>query len=100
MTPAWVEAFGNVAIEAMATGVPVVAYDRGGPAEIITDGETGFVVPADDVDALIGAVARIDTIRRISCRQRVEEHFSTEAFAARVNAWFRDVLATARVDHH
>lgn len=31
----WVEAFGNVAIEALACGVPVVTYDRGGPAEIV-----------------------------------------------------------------
>ena len=99
MTPKWVEAFGNVAIEAMATGVPVIAYDRGGPAEIITDGETGFVVPPDDVDALLDAVGRINTIERIRCRQRVEEHFSTEALAVRVDAWFHDVIAMARVDH-
>jgi UDP-glucose:tetrahydrobiopterin glucosyltransferase len=99
MTPKWVEAFGNVAIEAMATGVPVIAYDRGGPAEIVVDGVTGFVVPADDVDALVDAVSRIDSIDRISCRQRVEEHFSTEALAQRVDVWLRDVIAAARVEH-
>lgn len=42
MTPRWLEAFGNVAIEALACGVPVIAYARGGPAEIIKDGKTGF----------------------------------------------------------
>jgi UDP-glucose:tetrahydrobiopterin glucosyltransferase len=99
MTPKWVEAFGNVAIEAMATGVPVIAYDRGGPAEIVADGETGFVVPADDVEALVGAVERIGSIERIRCRQRVEEHFSAVALAERTEAWLRDVIATARVDH-
>jgi UDP-glucose:tetrahydrobiopterin glucosyltransferase len=99
MTPKWVEAFGNVAIEAMATGVPVVAYDRGGPAEIIADGETGFVVPADDVEALVDAVERIDSIERTRCRQRVEEHFSAVALAKRTEAWLRDVIAMARVDH-
>jgi UDP-glucose:tetrahydrobiopterin glucosyltransferase len=98
MTPKWVEAFGNVAIEAMATGVPVIAYDRGGPAEIVTDGDTGFVVPADDVDALIGAIARIDSIQRIRCRQRVEEHFSAKAFAGRVETWLQEVVATSRAD--
>ncbi len=92
MTPKWVEAFGNVAIEAMATGVPVITYDRGGPAEIVTDGETGFVVPADDVDALVGAVGRIDEIDRLRCRRRVEDHFSTEAFAGRVDQWLHDVV--------
>ena len=42
MTPRWVEAFGNVAIEALACGVPVIAYRRGGPAEIVREGETGW----------------------------------------------------------
>ena len=44
MTPRWIEAFGNVAIEALACGVPIIAYRRGGPAEIVRDGETGFLV--------------------------------------------------------
>ncbi|HYN31309.1 MAG TPA: glycosyltransferase [Ilumatobacteraceae bacterium] len=95
MTPKWDEAFGNVAIEAMATGVPVIAYDRGGPAEIIIDGETGFIVPVDDVDALVAAVERIATIDRMTCRQRVEEHFSTDALAQRVDAWLHEVVAAA-----
>ncbi len=95
MTPKWVEAFGNVAIEAMATGVPVITYDRGGPSEIVRDGETGFVVPPDDVGALVDAVGRIDRIDRIMCRQRVEEEYSTEALALRVDEWLRDVVAAA-----
>jgi len=37
------EAFGNVAIEALACGVPVIAYRRGGPAEIVQDRLTGLV---------------------------------------------------------
>ncbi len=93
MTPKWDEAFGNVAIEAMATGVPVVTYDRGGPSEIVGDGETGFVVPSDDVSALAAAVERIDDIDRVMCRQRVEERWSTTAFALRIEAWFQAVIA-------
>ena len=103
MTPKWVEAFGNVAIEAMATGVPVITYDRGGPAEIVVDGETGFVVPVDDVDALVAAVGRIDTIDRIMCRRRVEEQFSTDALVRRVDEWLHEVMAAARrttAQHH
>jgi len=95
MTPKWVEAFGNVAIEAMACGVPVIAYRRGGPAEIVTDGETGFLVEPDDVDGLVAAVRRLGQIDRIVCRQRVEENYSTDALAARVDAWFDDLMDAA-----
>jgi UDP-glucose:tetrahydrobiopterin glucosyltransferase len=96
MTPKWVEAFGNVAIEAMACGVPVVSYRRGGPAEIIDDGVTGWLVEPDDLDALAAAVGRIDELDRLACRQRVEELYSTEAFAVRVELWLHDVVAARR----
>lgn len=96
MAPKWVEAFGNVAIEAMATGVPVIAYRRGGPAEIIADGETGFLVVPDDVDGLVAAVGRIDELDRVECRQRVEEEYSIEALAARVDAWLDAVIECHR----
>lgn len=93
MTPKWVEAFGNVAIEAMACGVPVIAYRRGGPSEIVVDGETGFLVDADDVPGLITAVGRISEIDRVACRRRVEQRYSTEALAGRVDGWFDDLIA-------
>ena len=96
MAPKWVEAFGNVAIEAMATGVPVISYRRGGPAEIIEDGETGFLVEPDDVDGLIAAVGRIDELDRVECRQRVEEQYSIAALAARVEAWLDAVIECHR----
>ena len=41
------ETFGNVILEAMATGLPVVAIAEGGPAEIVDDGCTGLLVPGD-----------------------------------------------------
>ncbi len=93
MTPKWVEAFGNVAIEAMACGVPVIAYRRGGPSEVVVDGVTGFLVEPDDVDALVDAVAQISDLDRIACRQRVEEEFSTAALAVRTEAWLEALLA-------
>jgi UDP-glucose:tetrahydrobiopterin glucosyltransferase len=92
MTPKWIEAFGNVAIEAMACGVPVIAYRRGGPSEIVIDGRTGFLVEPDDVDAAVRAVARLDRIDRVMCRQLVEEQYSTTALAARVDTWFDDLV--------
>lgn len=92
MVHRWVEAFGNVAIEALACGVPVITYDRGGPAEIVRPGLTGFVVPADDIAAVAAAVAHIGTIQRSNCRADVVERFSASAFVGRIEAWLSALL--------
>jgi UDP-glucose:tetrahydrobiopterin glucosyltransferase len=96
MTPRWVEAFGNVAIEALACGVPVIAYRRGGPAEIVRDGETGFLVEPDSVNALVEAIKRIDEIKRDRCRQQAETEYSLQALGDRFEAWFRDIMQSKR----
>jgi len=92
MTPRWVEAFGNVAIEALACGVPVIAYRRGGPAEIVRDGKTGFLVEPDHVEGLVQAVNRIAEIDRWACRQQAEQEYSLSALRDRFLAWFYDIL--------
>ena len=46
------ESFGVAAVEAQACGLPVLVSDCGGLPEVIRDGETGFVVPRRDPDAL------------------------------------------------
>ncbi|MEA5570015.1 glycosyltransferase family 4 protein [Calothrix sp. UHCC 0171] len=92
MTPRWVEAFGNVAIEALACGVPVISYSRGGPAEIIQDGKTGFLVEPDSVTGLIDAVTKLDMINRQACRQQAETEFSLEALGLRFENWFQMIL--------
>jgi UDP-glucose:tetrahydrobiopterin glucosyltransferase len=92
MTPRWVEAFGNVAIEALACGVPVISYRRGGPAEIIQDGKTGFLVEPDSVEGLVNAIARLDEINRYTCRQQAEAEFSLAALGDRFEDWFREIL--------
>jgi glycosyltransferase involved in cell wall biosynthesis len=50
------EQFGAVIVEAMACGLPPVAVDAHGPAEIVEAGETGWLVAPDDLDALAGAL--------------------------------------------
>jgi len=92
MTPRWVEAFGNVAIEALACGVPVIAYRRGGPAEIVEDGKTGFLVEPDSVAGLVEAMGQLDKIDRYACRQRVEAEYSNQAMGDRIEQWFFDLL--------
>lgn len=50
------EQFGQVLVEAMACELPVIAVDRGGPAEIVDDPETGWLVPPDDAGSLARAM--------------------------------------------
>ena len=92
-TPKWNEAYGNVVVEALACGVPVVAYNRGGPGELVEHGRTGLLVPPDDVEALRLAAQAVGSLDRACCRQWVERHASQEVFAQRVEAWIRDGLA-------
>lgn len=93
MTPRWVEAFGNVAIEALACGVPIVAYRRGGPAEIVQDGKTGWLVEPDSVNGLVEAIARLDQIDRATCRQQAQAEYSLAALGDRLESWFAEILA-------
>lgn len=93
MVHRWVEAFGNVAIEALACGVPVITYDRGGPAEIVRDGVTGFVVPVDQPALVAAAVGRLQALDRRDCRTDAMERFSAAAFARRVENWLTRQLA-------
>ncbi|MFZ9951897.1 MAG: glycosyltransferase [Vulcanococcus sp.] len=86
-TPKWNEAYGNVVVEAMACGVPVVAYRRGGPGELVQPGVNGVLVAPDDVAALAAAVAQAALLDRRACRQWVEAHASRQALAERVEAW-------------
>ncbi len=97
MTPRWIEAFGNVAIEALACGVPVVAYRRGGPAEIIADGKTGFLVEPDSVEGLVAAIERLDEIDRADCRHAAETVFSQAAWGTVMENWF--VGVASRQEH-
>jgi D-inositol-3-phosphate glycosyltransferase len=50
--PSHYESFGMVALEAMACGTPVIASQVGGLAFLVRDGETGFVVPGNDIQSL------------------------------------------------
>jgi UDP-glucose:tetrahydrobiopterin glucosyltransferase len=96
MTPKWVEAFGNVAIEALACGVPVIAYRRGGPIEIVRHGETGWLVDPDSVTGLVTAITQLDQLDRAACRRQAETEFSLEALALRYEHWFDDIAQLAR----
>jgi glycosyltransferase involved in cell wall biosynthesis len=74
----WDEPFGMAAAEAQACGTTVVAFRRGGLSEVIMNEVTGFLVPADDLSAAAGAVARAAEVSRSACRAHAESQLDLE----------------------
>lgn len=54
--PSKTDTFGNVVLEAQASGLPVIVSDKGGPQELMINGETGVIIKADEVDTLSQAM--------------------------------------------
>lgn len=86
------ESFSRTVLEASACGLPVIATRSGGPAEIIVDGQTGFLIPVGDAQACAQAMRALcdDPVlagrMRKAGRARVMESFAPEAFAKRLRA--------------
>ena len=90
------EGFGNVLVEAMACGTPIIAADcYHGPAEILGDGRYGLLVPTRDPAALALAMDQIPTLRTRfpseTLRARADE-FSYAVCAARYRALFKTLI--------
>jgi glycosyltransferase involved in cell wall biosynthesis len=85
-----VEEFGIAAVEAQAAGRPVVATDAGGAQETVVDGETGVLVPPEDVDSFAETLRHTDFDRFRPERARSNaRRFSSATFERRL----RDELA-------
>jgi teichuronic acid biosynthesis glycosyltransferase TuaC len=86
VAPSLEESFGNVALEAMACGKPVIASQASGFAEIVVDHMNGKLVPVGDVESLQSAITQI-TSSDLSAYGRAAlataEQFSWESIAAR-----------------
>ena len=93
------EQFGQVLVEGMACGLPVIAVNNHGPATIVDDGETGLLVPPDDEDAMAEALVEIvnddENRKRMgeTAYKRSREHYSWPALAAKVGEVYSDVVA-------
>jgi mannosyltransferase len=93
-----IEGFGLTLLEAMAAGVALVAARAGGAERVVTDGETGVLVPPGDVGALVAALEPLmrdpgraaDMGRK--ARARVMAEFSIAGEVARIVAVYREVL--------
>jgi glycosyltransferase involved in cell wall biosynthesis len=93
------EPFGKVIVEAMARGVPVVAPAEGGPAEILTDGVDGLLVPPRDPAALAAAILRLLESPRSAAAladqalRTAVTRFTSEAAAGRFARVLQEVVA-------
>ncbi|MGD9335065.1 MAG: glycosyltransferase, partial [Desulfobacterales bacterium] len=88
--PSTTDTFGNVVLEAQASGIPVIVTDKGGPHENIIENQTGWVIRADDPEDLLEAIrhmiAKPDLIREMgkSARDYMESRSFDGAF---IKAW-------------
>lgn len=90
------EDFGIVPVEAMASGRPVIAYDRGGIRDTVVDGETGLLFRDQSVEAIVAAVERFERDRLWDIDPaRLVRHaagFSEDAFRAGITAMLPEAL--------
>jgi len=103
--PALHEGFGNVCLEAMASGRPVACLDIGGPASQITP-ETGFAAPATNpeeaIAALAGFLEKIDHDRALlarmsaAARAHVREHYTMRKVNEQMRTFYREAVEQHR----
>jgi glycosyltransferase involved in cell wall biosynthesis len=96
------EPFGQVVIEAMAEGVPVIASDGGGVREIVEHGVSGLRTPmgdaaglADAIEQLLADPARGNRLAR-AAHERVRTHFTASQNARKIEAVYDDLAAAGR----
>ena len=84
LTPVSNEGFSNAILEQMALGKPIIATDVGGSREAISHGESGIIIPPNNVDALVKAILKLynsKQLRRslgIQAKKRLENRFRIE----------------------
>jgi glycosyltransferase involved in cell wall biosynthesis len=102
VSPAVEEAFGINILEAMLMGLPVVATAVGGVSEVVEDGVTGLLVPAQDPSSLAGAVEHLLKDRALAEKmglagqRRARELFSPERYASTLEGVWESLLERKR----
>lgn len=94
------EGFGMVIAEAQASGLPVICFDcLAGPRDIITDGESGILIPLGDVGAFAGAMHRLATDRglRQKMAEKAEEVSAKLGLQAVMPRWAEAFKATSKL---
>jgi glycosyltransferase involved in cell wall biosynthesis len=99
--PSLAEGISNTILEAMATGLPVIATRVGGNAELVDDGRTGSVVPAADVQALAQAIVQMASdparaeLMGAAGRLEVQKRFSLQAMVSAYQSLYDHQLRRA-----
>jgi len=102
VTCPWYEPFGITPVESMACGTPVVGTNVGGIKFTVRDGETGYLVPPNDPDALGARLAYLyehPKLMSVLSRQavrRANDLFTWQKVAASVASMYEEVLAPGR----
>lgn len=99
--PSESESFGLSALEALASGVPVVASRVGGVPDVVRDGVTGVLCPVGDIEMMAAAALEFLEPRRWAeasraAAQDARARFSTREVVARYERLYRDALADVR----
>jgi glycosyltransferase involved in cell wall biosynthesis len=101
--PSHIEGMSNGLIEAMAAGLPIVATDAGGNAEVVADGQTGFIVPPQNPFCLAEAILTLckdpERARAMGAagRVRARERFTADLMVRRLEDLYRGLLAARGV---
>jgi glycosyltransferase involved in cell wall biosynthesis len=101
--PAHHEGLPNAVMEAMACGLPCVAFDTPGCAELIRDGQTGLLVPTGDCEALGEAALRLLADRELAARlgsaarEFIRQHFSVERMVSEHVALYELAIKRAAI---
>jgi len=99
LLPSEAESFGMAALEAMASEVPVIATAAGGLPEVVVDGETGFLLPVGDVDAMaergieILSDSRLERRLGRAGRAVAEEKFHVDRVVPMYRGFYERVIA-------
>ncbi len=92
------EPFGQVVLEGMAAGLPVIAPDEGGPAEVVSDGATGRLFRSRDLEALAAAMRALrddpsERARLGAAARRAVADYHPAAVAPQLESLYASVLA-------
>jgi glycosyltransferase involved in cell wall biosynthesis len=97
--PSLYEGMPNSVLEAMASGLPIIATNVGGTPEAIIDNQTGFLIPPGEPQAIADKIRYVienpDIARQvgINAREYIKKHFSIEAMVKKTDELFENVIA-------